>query len=252
MLPISDRFRAAVAYALDVHAGQSRKHSQVPYVSHLFGVTALAMEHGADEDQAIAALLHDAVEDHGGLSRLADIRARFGGRVAAIVEACSDSLAADPKSKAPWRERKELYLSHLREADADARLVSVCDKLHNARTIVSEHLAIGDEVFRRFVGDEPDPGRKKAAVLWYYRSLAEIFLARGPAGPARELARVVAELLRCLAPITPSSSPRCPSTRSSARACRRAAASSRGARSPSSCRSTSPATGASRRRGPRR
>ncbi len=194
MLPLSDRFRAAVAYTLDVHGGQSRKDSQVPYVSHLFGVTALAMEHGADEDQAIAALLHDAVEDHGGRPRLEDIRGRFGERVASIVEACSDSLAEDPRRKEPWLVRKERYLAHLREAGEDARLVSACDKLHNARTILSERLRIGDEVFRRFVGDEPDPDRKKAAVLWYYRSLSEIFLARGPAGPARELERVVAEL----------------------------------------------------------
>src|SRR5688572_15892196 len=129
MLPISKRFREAVDFALELHADHARKQSGVPYAAHLFSVAALALEHGADEDVAIAALLHDAVEDRGGLPTLERIRARFGERPARIVLACSDSATEDESQKAPWRERKQRYLEHLRGADAQTRLVSACDKL---------------------------------------------------------------------------------------------------------------------------
>jgi len=199
MLPISQRFREAVDFTLDLHGDHARKQGGVPYVAHLFSVAALAMEHGADEDVAIAALLHDAVEDRGGRPTLERIRARFGERVAAIVLACSDSDAVDPNCKAPWRERKERYLEHLREADADARLVSACDKLHNARSILADLLDEGPAVFRRFNRDETTLEAKRDSVLWYYRALVVELGARGPAHLARELGRVVAEIERLAA-----------------------------------------------------
>jgi (p)ppGpp synthase/HD superfamily hydrolase len=196
MLPISKRFREAVDFALELHADHARKQSEVPYAAHLFSVAALAMEHGADEDVAIAALLHDAVEDRGGLPTLERIRARFGERPARIVLACSDSLVEEEGAKAPWRERKQRYLEHLRGAEPEARLVSACDKLHNARSILSDLRAEGPEVFRRFQRDEPTLEGKRASVLWYYRSLAEELRARGPARLAQELERTVAEIER--------------------------------------------------------
>lgn len=196
MLPISKRFRSAVDFALELHADHARKHSQVPYVAHLFSVAALAMEHGADEDVAIAALLHDAVEDRGGLATLERIRASFGERPARVVLACSDSTATDESGKAPWRERKQRYLEQLRSAEPDARLVSACDKLHNARSILSDLREQGVEVFRRFQRDEATLAGKRASVLWYYRSLVEEFCARGPERLAQELQRTVAEIER--------------------------------------------------------
>jgi (p)ppGpp synthase/HD superfamily hydrolase len=196
MLPLSKRFREAVDFALELHADHARKQSGVPYAAHLLSVAALAMEHGADEDVAIAALLHDAVEDRGGLPTLKRIRDRFGERPARIVLACSDSDAVDEDEKAPWRERKERYLEHLKVADADARLVSACDKLHNARSILSDLRTEGPRVFLRFQRDEPTLEGKRACVLWYYRSLVEEFRARGPEHLAGELERTVAEIER--------------------------------------------------------
>jgi (p)ppGpp synthase/HD superfamily hydrolase len=200
MLPISKRFREAVDFTLDLHADHSRKTEGVPYIAHLFSVAALAMEHGADEDVAIAALLHDAVEDRGGRPTLERIRERFGERVARVVEGCTDSDAVDPARKAPWRQRKQRYLEHLREADEAARLVSACDKLHNARCILADLLEQGQQVFLRFNRDEATLERKREAVLWYYRALAAE-LGRGGVGSgsrrvAGELGRVLAEIER--------------------------------------------------------
>lgn len=186
MLPISERFEEAVGFALRLHREQARKGSRIPYVAHLLSVAALAMEHGADEDEAIAALLHDAVEDQGGLPTLEAIRETFGERVANLVAGCTDSYA---QPKPPWRARKETYLAHLREADASIRLISACDKLHNARAILSDYLTLGPRVFERFKG-----GRD--GTLWYYRSLADIFAQTGPHPLSSELERVVRELER--------------------------------------------------------
>jgi GTP pyrophosphokinase len=187
MLPISQRFQDALAVAVTLHADHARKGSGVPYIAHLLSVSALAMEHGADEDEAIAALLHDAVEDRGGKPTLTEIRNRFGERVAAIVEGCTD---ADTEPKPPWRPRKEAYIRHLREeADASVRLVSAADKLHNARSILSELLAEGDVVFDRFKGG-------KQGTLWFYRELAEALKETGPARLATELDHAVTELER--------------------------------------------------------
>lgn len=185
MLPLSQRFQEALNYAVKLHKDHARKGSGVPYIAHLLSVTALALEHGAGEEEAIAALLHDAVEDQGGLPVLEEIRRRFGDRVAAIVAGCTD---ASTEPKPPWRPRKEAYLRHLREeADDSVRLVSACDKLHNARSICSDLGAHGEAVFDRFKGG-------KEGTLWYYRELRDIFRAHGPHRLADELDDVLGRI----------------------------------------------------------
>jgi len=169
--PLSDRFNDALVYAHTLHRHQPRKGKDVPYIGHLLGVASLVLEAGGDEDMAIAALLHDAVEDQGGRPLLEEIRARFGGKVARIVEGCTDSYEQDPDRKLPWCERKIDYIEHVREhADAEVRLVSVADKLYNARAILTDHFECSDAVFERFSG-------KKDGTLWYYRALVEAFRA---------------------------------------------------------------------------
>lgn len=189
-MTLSDRFDRALHYASVVHAGQMRKGTPMPYIGHLLAVTAIALEHGTDEDEAIGALLHDAVEDAGGQARLDDIRIRFGDRVARIVEGCTDT---DVVPKPPWQARKEQYISHLRtETDRSVLLVSAADKLANTRAILSDYHEVGDEVWKRFNG-----GRD--GTLWYYRELSTIFTAKFDSPLSRELARVVAELMRLTA-----------------------------------------------------
>lgn len=178
---MTERFDAALAYASDAHRTQLRKGSGVPYISHLLGVASIALEFGADEDQAIAALLHDAVEDQGGLERLADIRARFGDRVAEIVQDCTDTVIVP---KPPWRARKELYLASLAHKHRDSLLVSLADKTHNAEAIAADRAQIGDAIWDRFTG-----GREGS--LWYYRALVSAFAIPFPEQVAR-LHRAVA------------------------------------------------------------
>jgi (p)ppGpp synthase/HD superfamily hydrolase len=179
---LTERFTEALAYASTTHRGQERKGSGVPYVAHLLGVSSLVLEHGGDEDEAIAALLHDSVEDQGGRQRLADVTARFGERVAEIVLGCTDAVA-DPKP--PWRDRKRAYVAHLRVAASSVRLVAAADKLYNARCIVEDYRALGDGLWSRFTG-----GRD--GVLWYYR---EVCAALAQPDSAARMA-LVAELDR--------------------------------------------------------
>jgi (p)ppGpp synthase/HD superfamily hydrolase len=160
---LSDRYRAALTFAFDLHRRQERKGSGVPYVAHVLGVSSLTMEYGGDEDAAIAALLHDAVEDHGGLVMLGQIENAFGSNVAAIVLSCTDSHESP---KPPWRERKEKYIAHLRAAPPEAQLVAACDKLYNLRTILADYRTVGEALWGRFTG-----GRE--GVLWYYQTLAD-------------------------------------------------------------------------------
>ena len=183
---LTERFEDALLYATRLHARQARKGSGVPYVAHLLGAASIALEHGADEDEAVAALLHDAVEDQGGAATLEEIRRRFGPRVASIVEGCTD---ADVTPKPPWRERKERYLAHLATAPPSVRLVSASDKLHNARSVLADYRAHGESLWSRFTG-----GRE--GTLWYYRALVEAFRAAGTTPLVEELARVVDELER--------------------------------------------------------
>jgi (p)ppGpp synthase/HD superfamily hydrolase len=193
---LGERFDAALAFARALHGDQRRKKSGIPYMAHLMAVAAIVLEHDGDEDQAIAALLHDGPEDQGGRATLDEIGRRFGARVAAIVEACTDTLD-DPKP--PWRARKEAYLAHLDHAPAAALLVSLADKVHNCRTILYDYRDEGELLWRRFTG-----GRDQT--LWYYRALAGRFRAL-IVGPLRSL---VDELERILAALEDEVSARTP------------------------------------------
>lgn len=190
---LSPKFSEALLFATDIHGGQLRKKTQIPYIGHLLGVCAIALEYGASETEAIAALLHDAVEDAGGLPRQREIEQRFGPEVGAIVAGCTD---ATETPKPPWRERKENYIAHLRHADASTRLVSASDKLHNARAIVHNLREEGDEVWSRFKSG-------KDGALWYYRALVTAFREhlpgeRQPASNEHQpaLSELIAELDR--------------------------------------------------------
>ena len=162
---LSPRFEAALQYACVTHAGQTRKATPIPYISHLLAVTALVLEYGGDEDAAIGALLHDAAEDAGGEPRLCDIRARFGEVVAQIVKGCTDTTE---NPKPPWRQRKEKYIAHLESATPPTLLVSCCDKLHNARSIVADATNVGEALWGRFNGG-------KGGTVWYYEELVACF-----------------------------------------------------------------------------
>lgn len=190
---LSTRFTDALTFAAELHARQRKKGTDVAYVAHLLGACAIALEHGADEDAAIAALLHDAIEDQGGVAIETAIRERFGDRVAAIVRTCSDS---DGDPKPPWRMRKEAYIAHLASADRMTLIVSAADKLDNARRILADLRAEAtladpdfDRVWSRFkAGHE---GQR-----WYYRALVEAFRAN----PAHEV-RLIDELDRTVTAI---------------------------------------------------
>jgi GTP pyrophosphokinase len=182
---LSPRFEQALQYAAVVHAGQLRKGTRVPYLSHLLAVTAIVLEHGGDETEAVAALLHDAVEDAGGAARLADVRRRFGDAVADVVEGCTD---ADTQPKPPWPARKARYIAHLAGASRSVHIVSAADKLHNLRALLDDHRNLGPATWDRFNG-------KKLGTLWYYRSLLRSYRDLPPALLA-ELRRVFEELER--------------------------------------------------------
>jgi hypothetical protein len=175
---LSPRFTEALAVAAELHAAQRRKGSGVPYVSHVMAVTAIAFEYAATEDQAIAALLHDAIEDAPPAIGAAGVRQlileRFGADVLGIVEDCTD---ADSHPKPPWRPRKQAYISHVAAAVPGALLVSAADKLHNVRTILDDFRREGDLVWRRF---SPDAG--KSGTIGYYRGLVTAFRARAGDG----------------------------------------------------------------------
>ena len=181
---LGPRFERALLFATRKHASQTRKGGAVPYISHLLGVAGLVLEAGGDEDLAIAALLHDVAEDCGGVPMLNQVRRRFGKRVAHIVEGCSDAFTIPKPS---WRERKEPYIRHLRTADADTRLVSVADKLHNSRSIVGDYRELGEQIWGRFQG-------RREGTLWYYRALLDEFKRKKPNRLINEFERVVLEL----------------------------------------------------------
>jgi (p)ppGpp synthase/HD superfamily hydrolase len=191
---LTPRFDAAVALARDLHDGQLRKGTEIPYLSHLLAVAGIVLEAGGSEDEAIAALLHDDPEDAGGRATLAAIRERFGDEVAAIVDACTDTYE---EPKPDWPARKRAYVAHLEgPATPDgALLVSLADKLHNARAIVFDLRVERDALWARFrTGSGP-------AQLWYYRALADVFLRRRPGPLAEELDRTVREMERLAAEV---------------------------------------------------
>lgn len=183
---LSDRYQAALSLAYQLHQGQYRKGSKTPYLAHLLSVSALVMEHGGDEDQAIAGLLHDAVEDQGGRPILESISRQFGERVASIVDGCTDAYA---QPKPPWKGRKLAYLDKLRSADDSVLLVSLADKVHNAGSILID-LKNGDpSVWDKFNGG-------KDGTLWYYQSLVEIFDKSSFTILKRELHKLVDEITK--------------------------------------------------------
>jgi (p)ppGpp synthase/HD superfamily hydrolase len=181
---LGPRFLRAFQFAAEKHAGQARKASTIPYIAHLMGVASLVLEAGGAEDLAIAALLHDVVEDCGGAPMQKEVRRRFGKRVAKVVEGCTDT---DLFPKPPWRQRKEVYIRHLKTADADTRLVSAADKVHNVRSVLADYREAGESIWSRFRG-----GRE--GTLWYYRALLEEFLRGKPNRLVRELELAVTEL----------------------------------------------------------
>lgn len=191
---LGPRLQRAFRYAAEKHAGQTRKQSAVPYLSHLMAVASLVLEAGGDEDMAIAALLHDVVEDCGGRPRLREIRKQFGARVAIIVEGCTDSFG-EPKPE--WVDRKKGYLREVKQAGAETRLVSASDKLHNVRTILADYRQHGEAIWTRFSG-------KKDGTLWYYRALSDEYQRRSPNRITRELALAVTELERAVGKKAPS------------------------------------------------
>jgi (p)ppGpp synthase/HD superfamily hydrolase len=184
-MKLSRQFEKALVYATRAHSDQTRKKTGIPYIAHILGVTAIAMEYGANETEAIAALLHDAVEDCGGAKRLRDIERKFGKTVTKIVDGCTDTYETP---KPPWRERKEAYLAHLKNSNSATRLVSASDKLHNTRAILADLRRHGLEVFGRFSG-------KKDGTLWYYRALVTAFREHGDhTDLVDELDRVVTQI----------------------------------------------------------
>jgi (p)ppGpp synthase/HD superfamily hydrolase len=183
----SKRFDEALLYASNLHREQVRKGGDTPYVTHLLGVASIVGENAGTEDEVIAALLHDAVEDHprDGATR-EEIVERFGGDVAGIVDGCSDT---DVEPKPAWKKRKEDYVAHVAGASGSVRLVSASDKLHNARAILAGLRVKGDELWGRFKGG-------KDGTLWYYRKLVGEFRRAGTNAIVEEFALVVGEIER--------------------------------------------------------
>jgi (p)ppGpp synthase/HD superfamily hydrolase len=183
---LTSRFDAAVRYGREAHGNQTRKGSSVTYVSHLLGVASLVLDAGGDEDEAIGALLHDVAEDCGGRERLEDVRAKFGDKVARIVEGCTDSWTSP---KEPWLQRKRAYVEHARHLAPDVLRVAAADKVHNAWSILRDLRSEGDSTWARFNAAQDD-------VLWYYRSLVSAFRHSGGGPLVDELERIVRALQR--------------------------------------------------------
>jgi (p)ppGpp synthase/HD superfamily hydrolase len=188
-MELGERFIEALGFAARLHLTQKRKGSETPYVAHLLGVCALVLEHGGTEDEAVAALLHDAVEDQGNADTLGEIGARFGSAVAEIVRGCSDALE---RPKPPWRERKERAIAEVAAAPRSVLLVETADKLHNARAVLGDYRQVGEKLWERFMG-------KRAGTLWYYRAMTDALTRAWPGPLTDELARTVAELERLAA-----------------------------------------------------
>jgi (p)ppGpp synthase/HD superfamily hydrolase len=181
---LSSRFETALVYAAQLHAKQIRKGNNIPYISHLLSVTALVIEDGGSEDEAIAALLHDAIEDQGGAKTREVIRQKFGEKVVTIVDGCTDT---DVFPKPPWKERKQRYVEQIRYASPEVLRVSLADKLHNARSILADLYRVGETVWDKFKGG-------KEGTMWYYHSLLEVYQEVGSGFLCDELERVIAKL----------------------------------------------------------
>ena len=182
----SDRFTDALALAAHLHRHQRRKGTGTAYIGHLLGVAGIAIEHGANEDEAIAALLHDTAEDQGGRERLEDIRRRFGDTVARIVEDCTDSWDTP---KPPWAERKQAYVRHARKLPRASLRVSAADKVHNAYAILRDLRNAGERVWERFSAPPDD-------VMAYYEGLVRAYREAGGGALVDELDRIVRGIRR--------------------------------------------------------
>lgn len=191
-LHLTSRFTSAVDYARHLHI-ERRKGSDIPYMAHLLGVASLVMAEAGHapipvtEDMVIAALLHDTVEDHGGLVRLEDVKQNFGPEVARMVAGLSDSFVGNAEEKGPWDERKGAYVQRLRNEPPDVQLISAADKLHNARAILEDYRVIGPRVWDRFQ-------RGRDEQINYFKALLEVFKASGGNRTVAELGRVVEAL----------------------------------------------------------
>lgn len=182
---LSKRFEDAVLYGIRIHGEQTRKGTSIPYVAHLMAVTGIVLENGGTEDEAIAAFLHDAAEDQGGKKTLDEIERLFGSNVAGIVASCTDAWTIP---KPPWRQRKEAYIKHIASANRSSLLVSLADKLHNARAILNDYQCLGDELWERF-------NASKGELLWYYRGLVDAFAkTKFKPGLIKEFNNVVSRL----------------------------------------------------------
>ncbi len=196
-MKLSKNYAEALHFTNSMHSGHTRKGSQIPYMAHLLSVSALVLEHGGSETEAIAALLHDVIEDRsrfwnlGPVGMRNELRKRFGQEVLDIVDECTDT---DQEPKPPWRARKEAYIVYLTEASPSGLLVSLADKVHNLRSILADYRQIGDELWERFTGG-------KQGTLWYYRELLAAFQAREESNRTllTELERTLAELDAALA-----------------------------------------------------
>lgn len=188
MVELTLSFQAALAWICEIHAEQRRKMNHDPYVSHLLRVGGMVLEWAEDEDEAVAALLHDAAEDCGGGAMLEEIRARYGEKVARLVEQCSDSLTATPEQKRPWRERKEAHIARAAKAEVAARRIMACDKIDNMRGLLFQLEQIGEKAFAQFKG-----GRE---ILWYFRAMTEALTPGLPEPIVREMGRYVEKLER--------------------------------------------------------
>ncbi|MBD2667290.1 hypothetical protein B6N60_04744 [Richelia sinica FACHB-800] len=183
---LTEKFTTALVYATRLHGHQARKVSGVPYISHLLSVAALVLEAGGTEEEAIASLLHDSIEDQGGKSTRTEIMQLFGERVVGIIDGCTEW---DTPPKPPWLERKQRYLDHLRDASPSVRLVSLADKLHNARSLLADWQKRGDIIWTEF-SSSPEK------TLWFYQSLLEVYQQTASDWMTQEFERVVKELLR--------------------------------------------------------
>ncbi|MEY2984833.1 MAG: hypothetical protein RLZZ568_1450 [Cyanobacteriota bacterium] len=178
---LTTRFAEAFALANQLHAHQYRKQTTIPYISHLMSVSALVLEMGGNEDEAIAALLHDAVEDQGGLATLAEIETRFGETIADLVNACSDCVTIP---KPPWQERKDQHLAKLQRVSESVLRISLADTLHNVRSIQIERRLAGERIWHKF-------SQGKAGLVWYYGSLSQLYSERLNSAWSQELAEII-------------------------------------------------------------
>lgn len=186
-MPYSKRFDDALLYASDLHRYQVRKgRSDIPYITHLLGVASIVGENDGTEDEVIAALLHDAPEDCGGIKQLENIRNKFGDRVAEIVAGCTDTYE---EKKPEWWGRKKAYVTHVANASESVRLVSASDKLHNARAILADLRSLGDELWKRFKGG-------KEGTLWHYRALVNAYKEASTNPVVEDLDVTVSEIER--------------------------------------------------------